>query len=561
MTVFKARIQMELEVEGKGRFPITQFGSDWALNSIPSASCLLAVGRKMTDGVTVSPAHKGIWSVRKKDKVRVFFQAEGQYDEKNEWPRGEFTIFEGRVEGVGKQMMLGKLFLSIYMSHWLSYLDNASALSASSHPDNPLQFSFSTLVNKAIVTGVAPQPMGMFQTAVASHFATDWTTVGANLWGEGFKSMFCRLLQEKTIAFSHDLVRCIPDLVAEVRQPEMLEALKRIAGVSTKTKDCSSPLPAYAPPLRITAAGGLPIDVVRALGNAVGSEMMQSFAGQTMWAKLINYASDFMFSVVPMVHKAVVVPFLPITRPVYCKDLEATDNEVEQFSSRINRSLRAVAVYTQLSSLTGLEAAISLDGTAGLAGCFSPTTADKKGLIWTVPVPSWLANLRTDGLSAVKSTGLKEKAIACATTPRAIDAKLKGRGADKEAVFRTTTDLFNAYAQSIYALEVLRGRAGQISGRLRFDIAPGSMVRVKSTGEPFVIADELRDTVIGAVTGVAIGINAESAAAGTSFRLEYFRTEDENKEDSTSLPKHPLYLDVFKGAPLMEELQFGACDG
>lgn len=558
MSVFKARIQMELEVEGKGRFPITQFGSDWALNTIPSASCLLAVGRKMTDGVTVSPAHKGIWSIRKKDKVRVFFQAEGQYDERSNWPQGEFTIFEGRVEGVGKQMMLGKLFLSIYMNHWLSYLDSASALSASSHPDNPLQFSFSTLVNKSIVTGVAPQPMGLFQTAVASHFENDWVTVGSNLWGDGFKPMFCRLLQEKTLAFSNDLVRCIPDLVDEVRQPEMVEALKRIAGVG-KTVACNSPLPKYAPPLRISEAGGLPIDVVRALGNSVGNEMMQSFAGQTMWGKLVNYASDFMFCIVPLVHKAIAVPFLPTTRALYCKELTANDDEVEQFSSRINRSLRAVAVYTQLSSLTGLEGVVGLEGTAGLAGCFSPGTADKKGLIWTVPVPSWLANLRTDGLSAVKSTGLKKKAMNCATTPREIDAELKGRAGDKAAAFRSTTDLFNAYAQSLYAIEVLRGRSGQVSGRLRFDIAPGSMVRVKSTGEPFVVADELRDTVIGAVTGVAIGINAESAAAGTSFRVEYCRTEDENKEDGTSMAKHPLYQDVFKGAPLIESLQFGEC--
>ena len=561
MAVNKARIQLTLELEGKGRYPVVQFGSDWALNSIPSASCLLAVGRKMSDGTTVSEAHQGIWTANRNDRARVYFQADGDYDEFNTWPAKELLIFEGNVEGLGLQMMLGKLFLSVRLIHWLGHLDNASALNSSSHPGNPIQLSFSTLVNQSIITGVS-KPRGMASLAVAAHFATNWGVVGKNLWGDGFKAMFCKLLSEKTVSFSTALAACVSNIRDPVQQPEMFDALTRIAGVSEETPDCNLTLPAYAPPLRLNDGGGLPATVVQALGNAVGQEMVESFASQTMWGKLLNYGSEFMFSVVPQVSRALVVPFLPLTRGIYCKTLEANDTDVKQLSSRLTKRLRAVAVYSPLSSMTGIESVLGSPETFGIGGCFAPATgADPKGLIWTVPAPRWLANLRVDGLSPTASSSLKARKLGSATTPGAYDPTLRGRpDSDKDTVFKTTAQLFSAYARTVYVNDVLRGRSGQIGGKLRFDIAPGSMVQIKSSGEPFVIADELHDTLVGAVTAVSIGINAENSAAGTSFRVEYFRTEKENTEDATSVDTHPLYLDKYLGAPLLDELQFGACD-
>lgn len=555
MSVFRNRLQLELEIEGKGRFPIVQVGTDSLLNSIPTASCLLATGRKMSDGTTVSPAHKGVWSLRKKDKAKVYMIANGPYDDTHDWPTHEVMIFEGRIEGVGKQMMLGKLFLSVHLTHWLSYLDSASVLNASTHPNNPIQYSFAAVVNKNIMAGSLPQPMGIAQTAMAAHFVTDWASVGNDLWGLGFKTMFSKLLDEKQLAFSSQLEKCIPNLRDTIRHPDMMDALTRISG-ETKRAGHSSALPSYAPKLAMLGAGGFPKEVVRALANAVGNEGISTFGSQSMWGKLIQYASSFMFSVVPLVDKALVVPFIPTNRNTYDKTIEATDDEVEQFNIHLNKSIRAVAVYNSVQSATGTESAIGTEGVTGLAGCFAPNNADERGVIWTVPAPGWLANLRADGFSPTRSSGAKLGTRGSSTTPSSIKSGLTGSTTPKATIYKDTGDLFNAYAHAVYALDVLRGRNGQLRGKLRFDISPGSIVRIKSTGEPFIIDDELHNTLIGVVTGVSVGLNSESAEAGTSFQIEYFRTEEENEEDATSTDGHPFYTDCFRGAPLIEDLKF-----
>jgi hypothetical protein len=58
------------------------------------------------------------------------------------------------------------------------------------------------------------------------------------------------------------------------------------------------------------------------------------------------------------------------------------------------------------------------------------------------------------------------------------------------------------------------------------------------------------------VAGVGIVIDAENAVACTSFQLDHIRTENEDKQDGTSIEHHPLYMDNYYGAPLVDEFLF-----
>lgn len=553
MAVIKSRLEVTLELVGKGQYPVISYGSDVSLNAIPTATCSVAVGRRLSDGQP-SSANSGIWSIRRYDKVKIWFQGQGEYAGGVDWPQKPELIFEGRVEGMGQRSGNGQQELVIFMRHWLAYLDAASAVSSMMHPGAPLDLIFSAVLATAETTA-GGQPNTMGSTAAGAHMVNDWPAVGANFWGNGLKALFWHLASNTSQAVvSESLLRWVPGLVKPGSNPDILDALQRLAGESTIQPDCSTPLPAYAPPLNLRGANALPESAVRAMGNAVGMEMSSSFAQQTLWGKLLSYASQFMFAVVPQISRALVVPFIPSGRQTYCKTLEVNSHEARQLTLQLSRPLRAVAVYNTSGSTTGLSAGSE---SAVIGGCYAPPVDDPLGLIWIIPPPAWLAGMGFGAWSPAKTTSLRAGKVNSATTPQAIDEEVQD--AVPENVVASIEELMNGYAHAVFAVESLRGRVGQVSDKLRFDVAPGSLVRIQSTGDPFLVDSDLVDAIIGCVIGVSIGINAEQSAAGVNFQIEFLRTEKENEDEALTTEKHPLYEDTFVGAPLVDGLQFGEC--
>lgn len=553
MTVHRSIFSLELEIEGLGRFPVSQFGSDWAINTIPTASCVLPLGRAMASG-TVSPAHKGIWAITDKPPAKVYFRASGQFAENQAWPEDEIVIFDGRLTGRAQHSSSGSRGLSVQLTHWLSYLDSASALSAAAHPANPLQYSFSAVVgNDAMASGFAAA-RGMAQYAMTEHIA-DSVAVSQDLWGNCLKPLLANVLETDSVKFSGVLANCIPNIHKKVDITKYRESLARINGVVTlpKLAAYSTPLPAYGTTLGMNGAGALPLEIVRAMTYAIGDEGVNSYAANTIWSKIISYAASFLFAVVPLTSRALVVPFSSLTRQAY-KVVEANETEMQQLAARSNRNLRATAIWSSLGDKTGWSQP-PLSQT-GIGGCYSPPNADPNGQIWTLNAPSWLNNLRVNGFTAGTTTGLKNNTAAGgATTPAANNPALAPAVTPAQRVAETG-ELFNGYAHAAYVNEALRGRVGSISQKLRFDIAPGSIVQVKSEGDRFIKDDDTTESLYGAVTSVSIGINADAPAAGTRLQLENFRTDAENNDERTSVAQHPLYTTLYKGAPLVDELQF-----
>ena len=554
MAVYKSRFELLLEIENRGRYPVMAVGYDISANAIPMATCSVNIGRRMTDG-KVSPADTSIWSIRKKDKAKIYFHAEGDYADKNQWPNKDVVIFEGFIDGLGQRNSEAELELVVFIRHWLAYLDSASAISSMLHPGSPVELLFDAVVPTAQVTaGGLPNTMG--SSAAGAHMVDEWAKVGANLWGDGLKPLFWHLMNNTSQTVTSDnLLLCIPGLAKPSANPDILDALKRLLGESTIQPDCSSKLPAYAPALNMRGKAALPEDVVRAVGLAVGNEMSSSFGEQTIWGKLLQYAGQFMFAVIPQISQALVVPFIPSIRQTYCKEISVNDYSLRQVNMQLARSLRGVAIYNTAGSTTGLTGG---GGSPVIGGCYAPPVDPVNGLVWVIPPPSWLANMGVGAWSPTKTTAIKSGQINSGVTPRTINKGLQV--INDEATVSSIESLMNGYAHTVYTIDSLRGRAAQISDRLRFDISPGSIVRITSTGDPFIKRSNLQDALIGCVIGVSVAINAEKTAAGVTFQVEFLRTEPENGEEQITVEKHPLYEDAFVGAPLVDELQFGACN-
>jgi hypothetical protein len=114
---------------------------------------------------------------------------------------------------------------------------------------------------------------------------------------------------------------------------------------------------------------------------------------------------------------------------------------------------------------------------------------------------------------------------------------------------------WNLYAQAVYVRVALKGRTATLRGRLRFDIAPGSTVKIFAVDDPFIKAQvgELPGDVLYAeVETVSIEIDSEAPGCFTSFKLQNLRNSIENGTAATSIPYHPLYNLQWNGAPLSE---------
>jgi hypothetical protein len=162
-----------------------------------------------------------------------------------------------------------------------------------------------------------------------------------------------------------------------------------------------------------------------------------------------------------------------------------------------------------------------------IVGCYSPPVTDPDGVILFTNVPPWL-NFIPKAFSTVLNS----------TSGAVVSANVR--------------DVFNQWAKEVYIKNALRGRSQTVSGRLRFDIAPGSIVRVSSSQEsvlPDVNApariDNLGFDTFGEVVRVSIVINAEAPAASTSFLLTNIRTHSEylgnNPKDAYNVDRPGIY--------------------
>jgi hypothetical protein len=122
----------------------------------------------------------------------------------------------------------------------------------------------------------------------------------------------------------------------------------------------------------------------------------------------------------------------------------------------------------------------------------------------------------------------------------------------KDSVDGENLNIYDRFACHWYKSAILGQRYGELSGKLRFDIAPGSIVKVKP---PINEIGKSNTPMYGAVVQVSFVINAEQHTAGTSFALSHVRTEKENDIKNTTSKKHyvgtvaPIYKDEPPGSP------------
>lgn len=542
------------------RYEVAQFTCSYALNEVPTAQCLLSIGRLGRDVTDKAQIHKTGKDLRQLRKAEVWFSPEGEYlPDGTPWPKGAVRIFDGYFVGTAYRKVNGKIQVIVNLDHWLLDLACSSCLTTHSHPSNAADYTLRAILEQVKSTGATAN----FSPVYVSHLihASDLPMhVTEDFWS-GLKKIFCSLTRYAANPVSPHGA-CASANGSRIQNTRARRALKRIEGFGDIPKpgeeDCTKPYQ-YGVALKAQDVANVP-DASNAIAMAISHDLTESYASMSMWNKLVGqFCSQFNMAVVPMVESAIVIADLPAYNGGRWKTIEPDDYDSFDMSAKLEYPLRGVGVWGEYADQTG---AIAGRGTKAkiLGGCVAISVPQNvngvstfpeldDGIFLVVRPPRWLQSLT---FGSGNNIGFTIKVDANepqkTATQSAVAVGTLQQGPTAVEISQSAGLLFNRYAHSMFIAHGLRGRSGALGGKLRFDIAPGSNVLIKASLEKFLQnEDDLAINLYGNVNRVTIAINSESAIAGTTFVLTHLRTEAENADPRTSAAEHPLFGDSIHG--------------
>lgn len=558
---------LRLEVNGI-KYPVTQYSANFALNEIPAAQCYLAVGRRV-NGLSFVPATVDLGKLltaTQMTKAKVHFSPKGEYSpDGTEWPNkgADRIIFDGYLAGIATRKVTDKFIVVVNLIHWLIDLDCSSTLTKHGHAANPTQLNVAAVHGKI---GSAGAGMGDTIGRLAGADLVK-STVMTDVWAS-IKLLYCRLASLDTQPPGSGSCGGDGEFSSNDRASLALARIEGPAGAggpleggadtkqTESDKDCSIPYSDGVPlALDIQKDGGAGIfDATQeAVAKAISEESVDAYSAATFWQKLVSgFCPAFGMAVVPMVQRAIVIADLPGYRGGVWREIVDEYDSLD-FSAALERPLRGVGVVGKYATMTMFGVEEDGEGAPPIGGCWvADSVAPGDGAILFVSPPPWLSAALLSGSATGETTGTEKDEPGRAAGADAVGPKPVS--ATKETLATGYNALYTRYAHLFFVNNMLRGRTGSISGKLRFDIAPGSMLRIKARPEPFVAelsggVDTLSATMIGCVSRVTVAISAEGPSAVTAFELTHMRVEDpENKNDRTSVIEHPLFGKSIHGA-------------
>jgi hypothetical protein len=287
--------------------------------------------------------------------------------------------------------------------------------------------------------------------------------------------------------------------------------------------------------------------------KAISDTIASSLAGSSLWSMLIGgLLPNFGCAVIPVAGSAIVAPLLPMSRQHYAvlNNEDYIDFDMTTMSQRPLYGVGILSNYEMGTIHNG-------DRKMCLGASYVPgITTTKLGMWMFANAPVWMENWTNHDPEALNGNAAVNKMLANPAN-NAVGANTAAVARDPSAELGAVNDAMARYAQMLYASNALRGRTGSVTGKLRFDICPGTTIKLRGKSslglEPGV--DTLATDLLALVAGVTVAINIDGSAAATTFELTNIRTEAENESPRFSMISHPFFdTNWFKGGPLVPEL-------
>lgn len=527
-----------LSLSGGGRssqrgqsIPVESISLTFSLNRIPQAVVSLGLGRSLRSRQPAQDYQLLREAYQKQKEIDIFLRVEGDWSSAggNWGAAGQQRIFRGRCVGLNYSRTTNQIALVLHLVHWLSDLSFGCLISDQTHPQNPLDLSFEAVYD-------LPGAGGNFQGQPAFvHTASGRVTAAGiqeDVWGEAILPAFLTLAAEDQVRVGG--ADSCGGLASSNRQSLMVLQKLEASLQHADYRPLSIELEA--------AAEG----VAYAIRTYILRCLAEAYWQTNFWDLLVGeFCPKLFMQVVPCVDHALITPACPTSQQIY---KEITADELSSLNPVLfqQRPLRGVGIWTSVSSETNYAG--NNPESIRIGGCWLPDD-QRMGMVRYLPAPEWLHYVPLVTQDPRKSLPKGSNPIGTATTPR-------GAAPDKNPPMSTVRNsagrLADRIAQQYFGLEYLQGRSLVCSGKLRFDIAPGSLIAVSSIS-PIPGADRL----IGLVEQVSIDISCAARQATTTFHLSHVRTEEENNaDDGPAMAAHPLYQHTFAGTPLVEAFNF-----
>jgi hypothetical protein len=517
------------------QLPVTDFSSVFALNAIPTSSITLSVGYNAANP-NQKAASKTIRQLTGKyvDVVCKLVGAAGKLDGKTvQWPEGRFSVFKGRISGASySRQRGGQVSSSLAIEHWLMDLDNTNWTSALLDENSPDWLG-----------RVAGYKQFFEQGTMIPSDVLDRTVVipiesGKNIWVDAVKKLLLQIANNDLGTLQNAFLYTIG---ATQNGNSMVSNKKALSALAKMDQAAHMVIP----PLDLFGAdnkwAGMRNYLFKAFTGGLGKTMFSDNDRPTLWAKMMRLAQYSLLSLTPSVETATMIPFMP-TINTHWLEMDSSEFDSIRTNARIPRLLRGVALITGDQSMWGVESQTQTPyiGYTGIYDLYKehPDMQSSEGRFYVGQAPSWLR------LGEFQQWGPRALVTAVDADKKREDKPSYDNIAKGVKAAATFGD---AYAKSTYMNMVFGDRAAEVSGRLRFDICPGSMILIKGTHPDLDAAGYSASSNRAAVIGVTTVISS-GGQCGTALRLSHLRTEDEFE---LSVENHPLYNSSWRGSPLV----------
>lgn len=530
--------------------PAAQISLTYGLNDIPTASAQIALGRDARTGVD-SAVYAQVSAIKQMAEAEIYvigalgdFTASGTGGQRQQFPVAAASVFQGYVSGLTYRRSAGRVTMIVNFVGKLFDLAASSGGSKDIVPGAPHSF-----VQAAMEEG----PGGIFYTSASTKLSGLLPPIIQADFSKAILSALEYIAKNNQLQTNDAELWCGRSLIdmreENSRALNVIEQFGTWQGIATFSD--SNYMSPYAPkcPLLLHDSG------YQLVAKVIGEQIGASLTSTSMWGMLIgSVLPPFGVGLVPMARGAILAPILPMARQHQATILPE-DYADFNLSAQSQRPLYGVGVMANyiMGTMTDSDPKQCLGASfVALADNGSPIN---DGMWLFVNAPPWLEDFTNfDPAAADGDAGVLK--MLGDVSHDAIGANDVAVNRDVGAEVADWNDGMRKYAQMMYAAQALRGREGTLVGKLRFDIAPGTTVKIAAKGDELSDGtDTLATDMFGLVARVTISINAEQASATTSFELTNLRTAEENNTERFSMEEHPFFgADYFQYAPIVPEL-------
>lgn len=323
-----------------------------------------------------------------------------------------------------------------------------------------------------------------------------------------------------------------------------------------------------------------PLSANEAFAKDVAGASFADLAARSFWELMVGqYASRYQMAVAPMADRAVVIPFQPLLdrhwQSVASSEIVSWDDDLS-----LTVPVRGVVLVGNHFSDSGSFQNGNDGSTPGAQDRYQQLMAGydscEDGVFEFRAFPGWLVNSwRNPQASAQGTTPARGRAtsavpwITGAVASGVADTLIQsvGRGATTLASYVATgllrgcpaappawaTATASRMAKAMWQQERTKNNTVYVTTRFRYDIGPGSIVRLELPADRYVgpILEGQRDTVMyGMVLRVTLSMDAEGMDAKTHLSVGFARTEGQASAASKLYADtHPFWSTACLGVP------------